>query len=184
MNSSGDMLRSPLSVALLMAALVMSLVLGTAFLVINNPTAETPDLGGEPLTDAQAAAQVVNSAKQIVTVARLREATGAYAFVSCKNETDPPYQVAVYMNFRLPHSNTVKYLREVATAMVAHGWTEAPSMAEHFGRKLTKDGVTSIFHRNVNDANFATMRLYGECRNMADHRDDNPAWTELSDQLG
>ena len=25
------------------------------------------------------------------------------------------------------------------------------------------------------------MRLYGECRNMGDHRNDNPAWTELTD---
>ena len=27
------------------------------------------------------------------------------------------------------------------------------------------------------------MRLYGECRNMGDHRNDNPAWTELTDLL-
>jgi len=28
------------------------------------------------------------------------------------------------------------------------------------------------------------MRLYGECRNVADHRNDNPVWREVSDQLG
>lgn len=56
-------------------------------------------------------------------------------------------------------------------------------MCEHFGKKLTKDGVTSIFYRNLDDANFGTMRLYGECRNMGDHRNDNPAWTELTDLL-
>ena len=47
-------------------------------------------------------------------------------------------------------------------------------MGEHFGQKLTKDGVTAIFYRSGNDTDFATMRLYGECRNTADHRNDNP----------
>ena len=106
---------------------------------------------------------------------------GGYIFLSCKNEVDPPYQAAIYMNFLLPQTNSVKYLREIATAMRAHGWAEAPAMGEHVGKKLTKDGVTSIFYRNLDDANFGTMRLYGECRNMGDHRNDNPAWTELTD---
>jgi hypothetical protein len=87
------------------------------------------------------------------------------------------------MNFRLPHANSVKYLHDVAAAMAAHGWTDAPSMGKHFGEKLTKDDVTSILYRNVNDADFATMRLYGECRNTTDHRHDNPVWTEVTDQL-
>jgi hypothetical protein len=117
-------------------------------------------------------------------MAQLQDATGGYAFVSCKNENEPPYQVAVYMNFRLPQSNSVKYLRDVAASMVAHGWTAAAAMGEHFGQKLTKDGVTAIFYRSVNDTNFATMRLYGECRNTADHRNDNPVWTEVTEQLG
>ena len=114
------------------------------------------------------------SAKQIVSVAQLQDATGGYAFVSCKNENEPPYQAAIYMSFRLPQSNSVKYLRDVAASMAAHGWAPAASMGEHFGQKLTKDGVTAIFYRSVNDTDFATMRLYGECRNTADHRNDNP----------
>jgi hypothetical protein len=184
MDSKRIWLRSPPTVALLTAAFVISLFLGTAFLVINHSSAQARGLGGQPLTDDQAAAQVVNSAKEIVAAAQLREATGGYAFVSCNNETEPPYQAAAYLNFRLPHRNWVQYLHDVATAMTYHGWADSPAMGEHFGHKLTKDGVTSIFHRNVTDADFATMRLYGECRNTADHRNDNPAWTEITDQLG
>jgi hypothetical protein len=185
MNSSrGDWLRSPRSVALLIGALVTSVILGTGFLLINDRHADALNLSGEPLTDAQAAGQVVDSAKQIVTVARLQEAAGGYSFVSCRNANEPPYQVAVYMSFLLPDTNSVKYLGDVAAAMVAHGWTQAPSMGEHFGRKLTKDGVTSIFYRNPNDPNFATMHLYGECRTTTDHRNDNPVWTEVTAQLG
>ena len=122
------------------------------------------------------------TAKEIVRVAQLREATGGYIFVSCKNE-QPPYQAAVYMNFQLPHANSVKYLREVAADMVAHGWKEAPTTGEHFGKKLNKDGATAVFYRNPDDPDYGTMRLYGECRNMTDHRRDNPAWTEVTDRL-
>ena len=184
MNSRDGWLRSPRYVVLLLAALLTVLVTGAAFLSLRNLRADGVALHGAPMTDAQAAGQVVASAKQIVSLARLQDATGGYAFVSCKNENEPPYQATIDMSFRLPQSNSVKYLRDVAASMAAHGWTHAESMGEHFGQKLTKDGVTAIFYRSVNDADFATMRLYGECRNTADHRNDNPAWTEVTDQLG
>jgi hypothetical protein len=165
---------------LLLAALTVSLVLGTAFVVINSaPTSEV----AAPLTDEQARDQVVVSAREIVTVAQLREATGGYIFLSCTNEHDPPYQAAVYLNFRLSGTNKVKQIREIAAAMVEHGWKEAPSMGEHFGAKLTRGGVTATFHRNLREADVGTMQIYGECRNMTDHRNDNPAWTDIGDQL-
>ena len=178
MNSIGGWIRSPQSLALLWAALTMSLVLGAGFVVITRAT-EAPNAGAQPLTDDQAAAQVVDSAKQIVASAQLQQATGGYSFVSCKSEKEPPYQAALNMSFLLPHNNSVRYLHDVAAAMIAHGWTDSPAMGEHFGQKLAKDGVTSVFYRNPDDTEFATMRLYGECRNMSDHRNDNPAWTEV-----
>ncbi|MGH3675198.1 MAG: hypothetical protein ACRDU5_05570 [Mycobacterium sp.] len=164
---------------LLLAVLSISLVLGIAFVVI----ADAPTSDVAALTDEQARDQVVDSARQIVTVAQLREATGGYTFLSCTNEHDPPYQAAVYLNFRLSGTNWVKQIREIAAAMLALGWQEAPTMGEHFGRKLTKDGVTATVHRNLDDAAFGAMRIYGECRNVGDHRNDNPAWTDIGDQL-
>jgi hypothetical protein len=184
MNNRDGWLRSPRYLVLLLAALVTALVMGAALLSLRNLRADAVALQGEPMTDAEAAGQVVASAKQIVSLAQLQDTTGGYAFVSCKNENEPPYQATINMSFRLPQSNSVKYLRDVAASMAAHGWAHAASMSEHFGQKLTKDGVTAIFYRSVNDADFATMRLYGECRNTADHRNDNPAWTEVTDQLG
>jgi hypothetical protein len=177
-------LRSPRFAVLLLAALVTVLVVGASTLWLSTRGADRMQVHGEPMTDAQAAGQVVGSAKQIVRVAQLQDATGGYAFVSCESENEPPYQVAVYMNFRLPQSNSVKYLRDVAASMAAHGWARAPAMGEHFGQKLTRDGVTAIVYRDPNSADFATMRLYGECRNTADHRNDNPVWREVTDQLG
>ena len=93
------------SVVLLLAALLTVLVVGAGLLWLSNRGADAVRLQGEPMTDAQAARQVVASAKQIVRMVQLQDATGGYAFVSCTNVNEPPYQVAVYMNFRLPQSN-------------------------------------------------------------------------------
>jgi hypothetical protein len=180
MNGSGGWIRSPQSLALLWATLTITLVLGACVVALAQPAMVTPDRTGVALSDERAAAQVVDSAKQIVAAARLSDATGGYSFVSCANESDPPYQAAFYMSFRLPEGDSAKYLGEVASTMAATGWTVSPAEGEHFGYKLTKDGVTSVFYRTPGHREFATMRLYGECSNTSDHHNDNPAWTEVA----
>ncbi len=184
-GGKGAWRRSSAAKALLLVALSMSLVLGIGFVAINSSrSAETGTLGdAAPLTDEQATNQVVDSAREIVDAARLQDVSGSNIFLSCTSLHDPPYQAAVYLNFALPESNPVKRIREVAAAMVAHGWQQAPAMGEHFGLKLTKGGVTSTFHQNPDDRRFATMHIYGECRNMSDHRNDNPAFTDITDRL-
>lgn len=179
-------LRSPAARRLTLAALVMSLVLGTGFLVIETWRGSDPGTLGDaaPMTDEQATNQVVDSARQIVHAAELRGVSGSYIFLSCTSLHDPPYQAAVYLNFVLPDTNSIKRIREVAAALLAHGWQQAPAMGEHFGTKLTKAGVTATFHENPDDPRFATMRIYGECRNTSDHRNDNPAFTDITDRLG
>ena len=125
--------------------------------------------------------QVVGSAKKIIAAARLQDAAGGYSFVPCETENGPPYQAALYMSFSLPQSDWARYLNEVAAAMIADGWDGCtPTKAEHFGRKLTNGGVIAVLQRNLDDPTIANMRLYGECRNAADHRNDDPAWTEVS----
>lgn len=185
MGSAG-WLRSSAAKALILAALLISLTLGSGFVVINSPPDVATSLlgGAPPLTDRQAADQVVDSARQIVKAADLREVSGSYVFLSCTSLHDPPYQAAAYLNFALPETNSVKRLQGVARAMVSDGWREAQAMGEHFGMKLTKRGVTATFHQNPDDPRFAVLRIYGECRNTSDHRSDNPAFTDISDRLG
>jgi hypothetical protein len=170
--------------ALLLTALVAVVAAVGALLWLTDPVKHETKIQGEPMTDAQAEDQVLASARQIVSAAQLQDVTGGYAFVSCQNETDPPYQATVYLNFRLLQNNSVRYLRDVGASLVANGWVQAASTGEHFGQKLTRGGVTAVFYQSDNDTDFATMRLYGECRNTADHRHDNPAWKEVTDRLG
>ncbi|MGE2692763.1 hypothetical protein [Mycolicibacterium pulveris] len=179
MPGRGDWLRSRPATALLWAALLLCLLLGAAFVVVHEPVVQAPPLPAEPLTDEQAAGQVVDAARQIVTAAHLRQPAGGYAFLSCKNADEPPYQAVFHLNFELPQEDW-RYLDDVAAIMTAHGWAPAPTMAERFGHKLTKDGVTSVLHRRDGGADGGVLRLYGQCRNTGDHRDDNPAWTEVA----
>jgi hypothetical protein len=177
-------LTSSRTAVLVLSAVAAVLAVTAGLLWLTGRDDDEVSVQGEPMTDAQSVGQVLTSARQIRGIADLQDVSGGYAFVSCQNETEPPYQAVIYLNFALPQNNSVKYLRDVAASLTAHGWTPAASTAEHFGQKLTRDGVTAIFYRNLDDHGFATMKLYGECRNTADHRNDNPVWREVTDQLG
>jgi hypothetical protein len=165
---------------------VLSLLLGVAVLVMNHERARAVEAREHPadsLDDGAAAALVVSAAVDAVATAGLRQPAGGYAFLSCTNSSDPPYQVAAYLTFVLPQVNSVGYLNDVASALLANGWSETATSGEHFGRKLTRGGVTTIVHRNPERPDLATMRIYGECRVMTEHRNDDPVWTELTARL-
>jgi hypothetical protein len=184
----GEWLRSPWARALIAAALMVSLLLDGAFLSVgrlHSSPAGSLDHPADPVTDDQSEAQVVGPARQIVTVARLQKPTAGYLLMSCKNRDDPPYQGAIYMNFALPaEARDDTYFRNIAAAMVAHGWSEGlPPNQQLYGRTLHKDGVTAIVFRNSDDANVGIMRLYGQCRNVNDHRNDTTAWIDITDRF-
>lgn len=171
---------------MLIAALSLTVVLGIVVLVVTHADSRAAylrDHPAAPLTDDQASTQAVDAVVEIVKTARLLDAAGGYAFRSCKNTDDPPYQVTVNMTFAVPQGNSVAYLSDVAAAMVGLGWTDTGSFSEHFGRKLTRTGLTSVFYRNPERRDLATMQVYGECRVTSDHRADDPGWIELTDRL-
>jgi hypothetical protein len=184
----GEWFRSPWVRPLIAAALMMSLMLDGAFLLVgrfHSSPADFLDHPANPVTDDQSETQVVEPAKQIATVARLQKPTAGYLLMSCKNHDDPPYQGAIYMNFALPAgARDDTYFRDIAATMVAHGWSEGLPPNQHlYGRTLHKDGVTAIIYRNSDDANLGIMRLYGQCRNVNDHRNDTTAWVDITDRF-
>jgi hypothetical protein len=168
------------------AVLIGLVLLAECFLVMRKSGASIDfaiDHPGQPLTDSQAEAQVLEPARQIGAIAELQRVSGGYTLMSCKNESDPPYQGAVFVTFDLPSDAHGNY-QQIATAMVARGWTEgAPPNVNMPARMLSKDGVTAIFSRNSEDIRLGTLKLYGECRNIADHRKDTTAWVDITDQL-
>jgi hypothetical protein len=170
----------------LAAALLLALTLGVVVLMVNHSqsrVAAARDHPANPLTDERASAEVIDAALELTDAAGLRDPAGGYAFRSCNTSDGPPYRATVQMTFTVPRGNSIDYLNGVASAMVGLGWANADARAEHFGRKLTRAGLTAVFYRNTERTDVATMGVTGECRVIGDHRADDPAWIELTDRL-
>jgi hypothetical protein len=187
-GTRGEWLRSKQARALIAAALALSVLLGGALLLVErlHPTpSDVLDHPANRVTDDQSQAQVVESAKQVVTLTGLRTASAGYTLMSCKDRDDPPYQGAIYLTFALPDAATADtYFPAIAAALVNRGWTEGLPPNDHaFAKILTKDAVTVIVYRQNEDPGLGVARIYGECRNMNDHRKDATTWSDITDQL-
>jgi hypothetical protein len=180
--------RSTAARALLAAALGLSLLLGGLVVLVDelhSSPADALDHPAQPLSDEQSGDQVLEPAKQIVTTARLQQATAGYMLMSCKDVSDPPYQGAIYLNFAVPADvRADTYFRGIADAMVGHGWREGiPPSRYAYGATLYRGEVTAIVYRDSDVPGVGVLRLYGQCRNMNDHRNDTTAWSDITDRL-
>jgi hypothetical protein len=184
----GEWFRSPAARMLLAVALTTSLLLSGAFLAVDrlhSSPADSLEHPGRTATDGQTKTEVVEQAKHIVAIGRLQQPTAGYLLMSCKNRDDPPYQGAVYMNFTLPaDAGADQYFRTIAAAMVARGWNEGLPPNQHLnGKTLSKDGVTAVLYQDNDYPNRGIARLYGQCRDMNNHRGDTTAWVDITGQL-
>jgi hypothetical protein len=185
-----EWLRSPTARGLTAAALAAALILGAAFLAMSRLRSSATDALVHPdaaATDEQTKAEVVEQARNMVAINALRQPTAGYLLMSCKDRDDPPYQGAVYMTFALPTDAHTEYFQTLATAMVARGWREGLPPNDHlFGKSLSKDGVTAVVYPDQDStdaANHGIARIYGQCRDMTNHRGDATGWTDITGQL-
>ena len=173
-----DWLRSRPSRLLLWAALLMCLFLGVGVVLLTGP--QPPGRPAEALGDDAAATQVVTAARRVVAAAQLRQPAAGYAYLSCSSGDNPPYQAVLHMRFAVPQRDSEQYLDRVAADLIADGWAMAATEAEHFGVKLTTANLTAVLEREPSVPESATIRLYGPCLVMGDHRHDDPVWTDLA----
>lgn len=181
-------LRSKPFRAIVAVALAVPLLLGAAFLAVDrlhSTPADALEHPAEPVSDDQSRSQVIQPTKHIVTVTGLHTTSAGYSFMSCKNRDEPPYQGAIYLTFAVPAAmQSDSYLAGVVATLVGRGWTEGVSPNNHaFATTLTKDAVTVIVYRHDDDPRLGVLRVYGECRNMHNHRRDAAAWSDITDQF-
>ena len=182
-------LRSRPAVLLIAAALTLCLVLGLSYIALHRfreMRGAAVEPVANPLTDEQSKSQVLNPARDVVAAGDLKGVSGTYILMSCENTTDPPYQGAVYLNFDVPGVlETPKYFRSIAAVLTARGFKEGMPPNRHpGGHTFTRDGVTVIFYRNDDKSTRGTMQIYGECRNVTDHRLDPTGWVDITPALG
>jgi hypothetical protein len=183
-----EWLRSKQVRALIAAALTASLLLSAAILLVDRlhtTPSDVLDHPANPVTDDQSEAQAVESAKQIVTLTGLQTASAGYTLMSCKDRDDPPYQGAIYLTFALPSdARPEAYFPALAATLAGHGWTEGLPPNDHaFGRSFTKDAVTAIVYLQTDSPSLGVVRVYGQCRNMNNHRSDSTAWVDVTERL-
>jgi hypothetical protein len=187
-DKRGQWLRSRRVRALIAAALAVSLLLGGAFVLVDrlhSTPSDALDHPTNPVTDDQSAAQVVEPAKQIVALTGLQTTSAGYSLMSCKDRDDPPYQGAIYLTFALPvTARADTYFPTITATLVDHGWTEGrPANDQAFGKTLSKDSVTAVIYRQSDDPSLGVLRVYGQCRNMNDHRNDATTWIDVTNQF-
>lgn len=185
---TGLHMRSRAVVWLIAATLLTSLALGAALVALHR----LKDLRGEavespavPLSDEQTMAQVVGAARQVVGAGRLNNVAGTYLLQSCRNDTEPPYQGSAYVDFDLPSiTGTPAFFRELAATLTARGWTEGLAPKNNPGGKvMVKDGVSATFYRNPDVEGRGVLQIYGQCRNVTDHRADTTGFVKITDRL-
>ncbi len=180
--------RSTAARALLAVALSVSLLFGGMFVLVaklHSTPADSLDHPTDPLSDYQSEDQVLGPAQQIVSTAGLQRPTAGYLLMSCKDAFDPPYQGAIYLNFAVPAGvRADRYFRGIADAMVGHGWREGiPPSRYTYGATLSRAEVSAIVYQDNDIPGLGVLRLYGQCRNMNDHRRDSTAWVDITNRL-
>ncbi|WP_231987499.1 hypothetical protein [Mycobacterium sp. E2238] len=174
----------------LLQALALLALGGCSFV---NPHRQDIDHPANPLSDQQTRDQVIEPAKQIAQYAQLQDPAGRFDYSSCNDQGDPPYRGVVSMSFTLPNGQTDgppstadpnTSFQRIAATMVAHGWNDGPPPDWHsYGRVLNKDGVVAVMTQDPASGR-GKLQLYGECRNMTNHRLDGPdAGFRIDDQL-
>ena len=178
---------TPAGRSLLTGTVLLALLCAAAFLAIDrlHSSSSAVEHPGPEASDEQTRAEVLRHAKDIVAITGLAQPSASYLLVSCTNQSDPPYQGAVYLNFALPADvGADAYFRTVATALVAHGWKEGPPPNQHFfGQNLSKDGVSVLMYPESASSTDGVARIHGQCRDTTDHRSDSGAWVDVTDQL-
>lgn len=181
----GNALRSGPARFLLATALFCSLALAAGFIVVHR----VYDLRGlptvTPQTDEQSRQQVLEAGRQIIAAGSLRHTDATYLLESCSTEDQPPYQGTLYVGFAVPDVVATRELfRRIVRTMTTQGWRAGPPPAHHpEGWKLGRDGVTAVYYRDSEQQGRGVLRIYGQCRNFADHRFDGTGFMDVTGEL-
>jgi hypothetical protein len=168
---------------ILAGSLVTLLTLGVLVVLTHRAFDRPPAATVAPLTDDQSRRQVVEVARQFA--GPLGSPSASYRLVSCSSEDQPPYQGVVYVTFDVPRvAETAAYFDGIERAMTAAGWRKGEPPGRHpGGRTLAKDSMVAIYHRHRDLEGRGALQIYGECRNVTDHRLDNTGFVDVTAEL-
>ncbi len=170
---------------LITASLITTLVLGVLFVVRRDDARPAVEAVASPLSDDQSRRQVLEPARQFVGAGKMRAVDASYLLSSCTSGEEPPYQGLIYLTFDVPAiAETRAYFGEIARRMEARGWREGlPPGRYPGGRRMVKDGLYAVYYRDPDLSGRGVLKLYGECRNVSDHRLDAAGFVDVTDEV-
>jgi hypothetical protein len=164
----------------------LAVVLGGCSMFPHGDKPSTPP--PEPVqsqSDEDTIKEVVDPAKTIVAVAALKDVSGGVGFEACNDQGEPPYRGRLEMGFRIPDDiEPKKYFEQIAKTMVqqGNGWYDGPPPGKNpFGTVIHTDTVFAVIGQNPVAREDGYVHVFGECRNMADHKDG--ASVNVTDRL-
>ncbi len=126
-----------------------------------------------PISDDESRAQVVDAAVEIAKAANLDVTYANYQWEWCNDQGEPPYRSRVDIAFTVPPGTTSADLSKkvASTAAAQPGWAAgAPPGIHSAGDVVHKGNVWAV----IGPGNYPErggIQIFGECRNMNDHRD-------------
>lgn len=150
-----------------------------------NSSTRPPPAPVKTLSEEDTIKQVVEPAKTIVAVAALQDVSGGVGFEACNDQGEPPYRGRLEMGFRIPDDiEPKKYFEQIAQTMVqqGNGWYDGPPPGKNpFGTVIHTDTVFAIIGQNPVAREDGYVHVFGECRNMDEHKDGSSV--NVTDQL-
>ena len=134
----------------------------------SGPTAPSP-------SDEQSRAEVVDAATELIKAANVRVTYASFQWEWCNDQGEPPFHGRVDLAWEVPEGDTSQAVtkRIAATAAQQPGWAPGPPPGlQPAGDVVHKGGVMVV----VGPGNYpqrGAVQIFGNCRNMNDHSDDN-----------
>lgn len=120
-----------------------------------------------PLTPEQSKAQVIDAARDIVSILGIRAVESGVWHASCNDQGDAPFRAAGNVGY--PLAPTLQQADAEVASMVKtlrdHGWADDPEFRTH-GMTLRKNNVTAVFSLQNSAIPVRRIELYGECRDV------------------
>ncbi len=147
--------------------------------------ATSPPAPVETSSDEDTMKQVIDPARQIIQVAGLKDVFGGFSFEACNDQGEPPYRGRLEVSFTIPGGvEPEKYIRQIADTMLQQGWYDGPPPGKRlFGTVIHTDAVMAVLSQHPVAREDGAIRIFGECRNMADHRNDAVKDVNVTDRL-